>query len=758
MAKRIKNFFKEYRNLLILLVISCLIIFFQFLFQGKTFEMMNDQKFQGNLYYKEWIRLLSDFIKTGEWPFYSWYNFLGTDYFTTKMFYCNSDIFVLILIVLVTGLHKSIEYSMLVITILMVLISGISMRAYLKKIKIKNGILMDIISLIYALSGVMTLYFCNYHFSRFYCFLPLLFLGVEKYLQDDKKIFFIFASFLLFFQDYYFMFPTSFFLVGYFIASYYAKNNKDKFINCLKKALPLIGYYLIGVLMAGIVLVPTIFYITKNTRVGAGTGGILFEPEVYLSIIERMFVPPYYVNNDLPKIFFDATDGGHISWSSIYATAIIPISLLSFKSILKKDSIKPFYICYLVYFICFLIKPLNSIIHGFSNVTFRWSFLLIFLGLVLASMAIDQELIDKNVIKPLSIFFVLVILFTVLLIVFNRIDFKETWKPLLILLGMFILAYLYVFMICKKKYKLLIGLVCVELIVGNTFVCRYNSKDFFYYEDSINEEYIEYFLTNNQENYLRRIYIDSHDIMPAGELNQNNSLNYRYMGTMCYDSTYEYVLNPFLNYIGLGDREIDRIIDINDPEILRLLAVRYVGVYDESQLKEYQDGYTYAFDLNALHMYELNNNNSIGHTFSNFIKTSEFNNNIDWNNTLIINDEDYDFVKDIKESSKSQLEVLEYSNDYFKGRINTQDDTVLFVSIPYSKGWKVFDENGNRLETFNVDGGFTGLIIDKGEHELIFRFTSPNFKLGCLVSGVGFVAFGVVIFMELRKKKRGLVK
>jgi len=243
----IKKIIKENFFVTVLLTLCSLVIFYEFLFQGKLFEFIADQQLQYHLFYEEWSRLLKDFIKTGEYPFYSWYTFLGSDFFASKMYYVVFDFFMPVVL-----LFDDMSKCMLYITVALVVLSGISMRTYLSSLGIKKNWVKDLVAIIYALSGIATLYYGNYMFHRFYALLPFLFAAVENYIRNGKKLWFAFMVFVLFTQNYYFMFPTALFLVGYYLASKYSYTRCNLLKN-LQSALPLIGAAIVGVLLAGIV-------------------------------------------------------------------------------------------------------------------------------------------------------------------------------------------------------------------------------------------------------------------------------------------------------------------------------------------------------------------------------------------------------------------------------------------------------------------------------------------------------------------------
>lgn len=739
----IKKAIKENWLVTVLLTLCSLVIFYEFLFQGKLFEFIADQQLQYHLFYEEWSRLIKDFIKTGEYPFYSWYTFLGSDFFASKMYYVVFDFFMPVVL-----LFEDMSKCMMYVTVALVVLSGISMRTYLSSLGIKKNWVKDLVAIIYALSGIATLYYGNYMFHRFYALLPFLFAAVENYIRNGKKLWFAFMVFVLFTQNYYFMFPTALFLVGYYLASKYSYTRCNLLKN-LQSALPLIGAAIVGVLLAGIVLVPTVLFLLTSPRMGNASVELFWEPKVYLGIFMNLFVSPFTMYTSIPYPFYSGSNG-HGHWYSLFASALTPAVLVA---LWKSENRKfvPYLVCAAVYFAILMIKPFNSIMHGFSEASFRWVFLLVFVLLGVLALYLDENKVSLK--KTMPCYILVIAAVTAVFIGFAKVyqwNISE-YSVYLMAFGVeVLLGVVYLLLMSKQRNALLFVMILAELVVTNRAILQVYSSNYYQYEDSVNPEYVQYFL-GTEENQMARIYLDPATLRPFSAMNMNQSLNYRYMSTVAYDSTYESVLTEFLSWQGINWH----IIDLKEPEILRLLGVKYIGVFDPSELPENGEGYVYEFNLNAYQMYVLPDANSIAHTFSSFISKSDFEaienkSEFEWNEVLVIHDEDMSIVELLKKSDKSQFEVIEHSNNRMYGHVSTSSDTILFTAVPYSTGWHVYSD-GIELETMNVDGGFLGVVLPAGEHYLTYQYTSPGFKVGVLVSLSGALLFIGLFFFEKRK-------
>jgi len=303
-----------------------------------------------------------------------------------------------------------------------------------------------------------------------------------------------------------------------------------------------------------------------------------------------------------------------------------------------------------------------------------------------------------------------------------------------------------------KKNAFLCALIIIELIASSKFLIRKYSSNYYDYNDTLTQEYVNYFQDIDTDS-MYRIYINPDNLFPISDLNLNQSMYYDYLSTVTYDSTYEGILSEFLNWNNINWH----IIKLDKINVLKLLGVKYYGIVDGETLPTGQE-YVYEYDLNHFHMYMLADYNHIGHTFSQFISKTDLNgvdmSAFDWNNILIVDEKMLAELADVVPTSKAQFIVEDHSNNYLYGRVDLASKSVLFISVPYSSGWKVLDENNNELSIINVDGGFIGIILDQGTHYLSLRFTPPGFKLGGILTIIGTIGFSVILINDYSYKKK----
>lgn len=104
--------------------------------------------------------------------------------------------------------------------------------------------------------------------------------------------------------------------------------------------------------------------------------------------------------------------------------------------------------------------------------------------------------------------------------------------------------------------------------------------------------------------------------------------------------------------------------------------------------------------------------------------------------------------------SKNQWEIEEFKDGYVRARINVSEDRdVLFLSIPYDKGWELLVD-GSRQDLIGLlDGSFLGAKLSPGTHELILCYTPRGRMAGIILFVCGLVLWGILFGMDSRMRK-----
>ncbi len=219
-----KKMFKENKKLLlsVSLILVFFVLYFAFILK-KPFILCNDQLFQYDVFYAEWLRLIDDFFHGKGLPMYSWNMYLGTDFYSSMAYYCTGDIFIPILYIF----KDNLSLGLIIESVLCVYIAALTMSCFLRKAEVKEENTVVFISLIYTFGGMAMSYYGQYMWFRFLAFMPLLLNGTLTYFKEGKRRLFAVAVMVCFLQSYYYMWPVSVFIL-IFCLYYEFRNGRKK--------------------------------------------------------------------------------------------------------------------------------------------------------------------------------------------------------------------------------------------------------------------------------------------------------------------------------------------------------------------------------------------------------------------------------------------------------------------------------------------------------------------------------------------------
>ncbi|MDR1794440.1 MAG: YfhO family protein [Erysipelotrichaceae bacterium] len=750
MIGKLKKFLRGNRILLLLTALGAVLVFGSFIISNKPYSLMIDKSTQYDIFYSEWIRLLKEFFFSRQFPYYSWNTFLGSDYLINKVYYLSGDPFILILM----WLPLPVWVILILEDVIVLFIAALGMSVFLKQFGIQDQRIRTAVALLYAFSSVSCLYSANPMFFRFFGILPWLFYGVERYFTKGKAGLFALLVTVELWQSYYFMVPTTWFLVLYCLFSYFFKGLSKNLKAILSKALPLMGAYLIGVLMSGILILPALLELLAHPRFGAvESTGFFWSLITNIGVLFSLITPAFNIGTTVPFIFAVGTNG-HAWFYSLFSSALCVIALSWQIAYGKKRKLV---IGSLVVFLAFLlILPLNSIIHGFSEPSLRWSFLLLFFILLVVAITLEEWQKQKppSLKKGYLIFTALIFVCTILGLILGFISWPAHQFHLAVTYGFLLTGWGYVFLLEKGRTALVLLLTTVEALFAFVLTTQVMTRSVKNMPDVISANYLQ-LLQNSDEDRMFRIFIDHIYFYPSVDTNLNQPMKLGYLGTSTYDSLYE---TGLLDFLALA-KQTPHIMEINDSEILRMLGVKYWMVLAETDLPE-----NYEFDFietyGQFSLYQLRDYQKIGFTYSSFQQSSQTSTFQNWNQVLLVQDDLYQIVSGFSKSDKQALTIIQRGVNQLIGTITVDSDTVLFLSIPYNQGWRILD-NGEPVVYHKVQGGFIGIVLAPGNHTIEMNYVPQYLKAGALLSALGgllFLAFFVIIPSVTAKMKHGKLK
>lgn len=114
-----------------------------------------------------------------------------------------------------------------------------------------------------------------------------------------------------------------------------------------------------------------------------------------------------------------------------------------------------------------------------------------------------------------------------------------------------------------------------------------------------------------------------------------------------------------------------------------------------------------------------------------------------------------EYEEQIKARDKTVLENIQVTNNRITGVYNSSEDSLLCLSIPYSKGWKAY-VNGEKTELVPANVMYMALPVKAGEHKIDLYYETPFLKTGMVVSAVGvFLFLCFVLYYRIKKTNKG---
>lgn len=87
----------------------------------------------------------------------------------------------------------------------------------------------------------------------------------------------------------------------------------------------------------------------------------------------------------------------------------------------------------------------------------------------------------------------------------------------------------------------------------------------------------------------------------------------------------------------------------------------------------------------------------------------------------------------IDSRNKYNMEDLKISGNIVSGTIDNKERGILVLNIPFNEGWSAWS-NGKKLEIQRMNGFLSGVVLEPGTNELVFKFRSKGFMPGLMIT------------------------
>lgn len=101
----------------------------------------------------------------------------------------------------------------------------------------------------------------------------------------------------------------------------------------------------------------------------------------------------------------------------------------------------------------------------------------------------------------------------------------------------------------------------------------------------------------------------------------------------------------------------------------------------------------------------------------------------------------------VEERRRDTLAISEWSNSQIEGTIELDKKKLLFFTIPFDPGWKMWVD-GKQAELHRTNIGFMGAVLDKGKHTVKLRYRPPYFKTTLGISIAFLIVFALLLIAK----------
>lgn len=694
-------------------------------------------------------------LKSGEIPFWNPYAFSGTPHLANYQSAVLSPFNLLFFI-----LPFIMAWGWLVL--LQPLLAGIFMLIYLRTLKISNiGSSLGSISFMFC--GFITVWMGYATLGYAVLFLPLGLFAIEKSFQTKKIIYQLLLCLCILLSFFSGHFQISLYVLLFLIVYIVWKG---LVLKSVKYSLLLLLYVSLGFLITLPQILPTLEFYKDSIR-----SSIFQKVEVIPWAYLPTFIAPDFLGNPVTR---NDWFGHYAEWNGYIGLLPLLFAFYSIKSI--KKSIVLFY--FLAGIVCVLFafpSPLLDLLIALhvpvlsTSAVSRIIVLYSFSFCVLGSFGFDFLIEDIKQRKYRQILLWLgatcLIFITLWTVVLSRIllplEKISIAKQNLILPTVLYLTLatnvLFSLIIRKVRTIILLSIIIVLLVSFDMFRFATKWQTF----DNKNLVYSPVGITKE----LPSIF-DNQKVMS----NFDGSVG-SYYGTTSldgYDSLFINRYGEFVSSLSTGRIQTPERNVVSFPkngkyttDALNLLNVAYVvhkrgddftpwtfpywsnpgqfsQIYQDDQYRVYKNlqAFPHAFLVSDYRIVTQNQK----------IIDTLFSKNFNAKNTVILEKKP---SLPILSSTQGNVKITSYTPDIIKMTVNTNGNSLLFLSDPYYSGWNA-TVDGKQTEIYRSDYAFRSIVVPDGKHVVIFSYFPDSFRYGIYAALVGLLGICVV---SIRLKK-----
>lgn len=801
MKKQIQKEIPYVISMLFLLSIIICIVFRKYIFDGYYFmnkAMMADSLKNGLP--SAYVLYDSLFGKSHLW---SWNMGIGTSMFTVL-----GGLFDPFTYVWFIGGRDMIPQVYLWSFIIRLIASAISAYIYLHSFDIDRRAIV-LASISYAMCGFSLTMGTNIGYVTVMVYLPLVLLGLEKWIKNNKKFILLFAMLVLTGLYWYYMF----YAIGIICAVYVLIRMHDanySYKDIIIKECQLAVLGIVSFLLSAISILPQVNLVLQSPRI-SGTHDVLAGMSLLIPHIKSLatgllrtlnldILGSVNTNNYVGITCSDAQDYLQMATYVSVFFQLVLIQLLYH----NKERRKYYLQIIAISIVAAAIPFFSYLFNYFSTINVRWMFVFSLLQCLGLALGIEQIINNGINIKALIFSIVLIfieILFGIIILSINNggIEFIKTWLSGNWKICFIVISLCFMFVVLAiigkyiNKYILYIAVVCLMFIdisanynrsfAGPLSVSEYSEENESDYMDS-SAIVIADIMHQDQDFY--RINKDFDSVSSGGVGSNNDAQVQHYYGLKNYNSLNNANYIEFLKSLGIYIAYPTRIEELIDsgtkPEdmigahlnfingvydrydVMSLLGVKYYLTKDDTWVAP--KGFNLYDEDKNINIYKNDNAYPLCYVNEGILSLKDYY-DLSYNDreqallkyTIVDNDESsalIDFYSDeektvsaVEKQSRFSLHRFEQDNIEFEIDVDN-DNSYLSFSMPYDNDWHVMVD-GKEYDTEKINVSLLGARVNSGHHIVELKYSSKAFNAGAFVSLVTLlitIAFCVVYKMR----------
>lgn len=748
-------------NYIFVFSIPVLIILYLCLVEGKSNFINSDLEAQ----YIYLFYYLKDVLSNSASLEYSFFKGLGGGMIGTFYYYLSSPLNFLVYFVKKSEIHNFITFLIL----FKIGICSLNMYFYLESKKIKN-LYKVILSFSYALMNYNLMYYFNIMYLDVIALAPIVILGLERLIEQDKKTLYMLTLLYCIISNYYLSYMLCLFCLIYFLYRLYINfENYDK-KQLFHKIKIFVLASIIPVLLSSFVLIPVLGELLNVKRYPVSHSSILKNISRFLyglSMIKQDGIIKYEVPNVFSSYFLlilfllsFSSKKKKVVKANLVVTLIFIFSMLSYVGwYIWHLSIPKLFLhrfCFLL--VLFQIIVVSNFLEEKKEITKKQQ--IVIGGILVGNFIVSRSFIDDN--NFLYSLFINIFFIISNLIFIGFVNYKCKTYDIAFIVVVIIGFYNNVnsnFYLNSYKYSY------KELQSVCTIIPDSNYRVAGYIDSSLNEMFfcknsrIAFFWSTNQKNFMKFV-TDSGYLKTSTSVfdNKNNFFINTLVGVKYW---YERIGNKFIVNKNKDALQLGFMVNYNDISL------------DNSSVLNYQNsilkalGYDKIFSIKKISQVQLDliKGKKIyfekdGVLISNqnyYEKLPIKKKNILINNDFIyagfLDEEKYNNI--INDLKNNQLSNIKISKNYLSGTIEVEDKKILLLTIPYDKNFKVYVD-GKESEYSEILDTFIGIPLTEGKHVIKIKYKNKLFRIGIIMSCIFLLILVIlkIIVKNVKKNKK----